>query len=180
MNHSEFLRYVQRYVTNVGISPSSLRNMGAPKMVSTARQFLGDLDLGLLAHKKPEDYPEWLNETTNALQWKFPVGAQHWGAARKVVNILMVQAYLNKELNREYSLDRLGDALETPLDRLVAEELCRESGTLPRWPNVCHLKPATSDEYQMVAAVLSEKNRIPRACLDVLLWRRMDVGQMGT
>lgn len=175
---TEFLGLVQRYVANVGISGSSLRNQGAPGVVKAARRFLADLDLKPLSKMEPAEYSEWLETVTGELGGSLPEDARSWGAARKAVNIFMCHAFLNRELAETYGLIRFGEVMETPLDRGAAEELRREElrlragkTSLPRWPGVGRLDARVSRKYQDFGSVLAKQKGIPRACLDVLLFR---------
>jgi hypothetical protein len=78
----------------------------------------------------PSDYPEWLEDQTQALIARFPI-AERWGPARKSINIFMVMASLNQFLCDEYKLHRFGYVLEVPLDRTVTKKL-RAWGKAPR------------------------------------------------
>src|SRR6266478_2670788 len=109
------LKEMQRYVANVGITSSALRNLGGKGLVETARNFLTvKLDLKPLRAIKPSRYPAWLDRNTKALTQAFPkLGL--WGPARKAINIFMVMASVNRFLCEAYRLDRLDDVLELPL-----------------------------------------------------------------
>jgi hypothetical protein len=173
MERYQLLAHLQRYVANVGITASALRNQGASGIVKAARQFLAALAFAPLVTMQPCDYRRWLDTTTETLLPQLPEGARNWGAARKAINIFMSHAYLNRELAGEYQLDRLAAEMETPLDDLAAKALRKfaGSGGLPKWPGIRCLTEEVSDQYQATANLLSAKHDIPRACLDILLWR---------
>ena len=82
MTEQHHLRDMQRYVANVGITASALRDLEGGGYVRTARTFLGDLDPNSLAAYQPSEYLEWLNEQTQALQAKFP--EHFWWASQEV------------------------------------------------------------------------------------------------
>lgn len=171
MDRTTFLQHLQRYVANIAIGGSTLRNQGAPGVIETARRFLGDLDLqGIPADR----YPQWLDAITCKLQAAFPKGARKWGAARKAINVFLCHAFMNRELSNEYDLVRLGEVLETPLDSLAAKKLCDCAGSrkLPRWLGVGRLTEEVSRAYQDFALEKARQEGIPRACMDVLLWTR--------
>ena len=170
------LRALQRYIANVGISGSSLRNQGAPGVIATARAFLAEIELTPLRHIAFRDYQAWLDQSTSALLQHLPKSARKWGAARKAVNIFTTQAFLNGALAMGFGLARLGDVMETPLDGIAAQklqELRQTAGRsrLPSWPGVGGLTPDISQEYQDFALEVAREHRLPRACLDILLWR---------
>jgi hypothetical protein len=166
---------MQRYVANVGITASALRNAGDSGFVSAARAFLANLDLKPLAEMQPLDYPKWLNDQTQALMEKFPI--KLWGLARKSVNIFMVMASLNRFLCAEYGLDRFENALEVPMDNIVVKELRRFGQTRkiiePKEFPVFAIKTldsTNSEKYQKVAERMAQELGIPRGRLDVRLW----------
>lgn len=171
--HDELPKLLQRYVANVAITAAAMRNQGASGVVAVARRFLADLDLRPLPSVSPVAYRTWLDESTDSLLRRLPVDAKNWGAARKGVNIFMVQTFMNGALAREYNLARLGDALETPLDDQAAKELRNLAGRgqLPRWPSLRRLSVEVSDQYQAFASEVARKRAIPRAYLDTILWR---------
>ena len=170
----DFLKRLQRFVVNVAVSASSLRNQGAEGVVDAARCFLIDLDLLPLKTIELSDFPKWLDDRTSDLVQHLPEGAQNWGAARKVMNILTTQSFLNGRLANAYCLERLGYVMETPLDNMAAAKLRKWPGgkqRLPKFPGICVLTPALSEIYQRFALEVSHETGIPRACLDVILWR---------
>jgi hypothetical protein len=173
MQSTKFLKSVQRYIANVGISGSSLRNQGSKGVVAAAREFLAGLDLSQLSTLSPSDFPAWLDRTTDALLRELPKEAKKWGAARKAVNIFTTQAFLNGELNVAFGLARFADVMETPLDSVAAVGLCRmpDGERLPRWKTVGGLTKEVNRAYQELALKVGRSRSVPRACLDVILWR---------
>jgi hypothetical protein len=176
MEQETFIRLMQRYVVNIAITGPTLRNQGAEQVVEVAREFLSRLNLSALHDNVPEGYAKQLDRWTDALKKKLPRGAQNWGAARKAINVFMVQAFLNKHLAQEYGLHKFGQVLETPLDGQAARKLRRLAGRgrLPQWDSIKRLTPAFSRRYQEFASELAAQHHIPRACLDMMLWRATD------
>lgn len=175
MQKTDFLKHMQRYVANVAISSSTLRNQGAAGVTDAARKYLASLDLRVLKKTDHSKYPDRLDEWTNELMQKLPRAARNWGTARKAINVFMAQAFLNKYLANKYGLARFGNVLETPLDSQAASELRKRARLaeveLPRWPGIRWLEPETSECYQEFAGQVAKKVKIPRACLDTILWR---------
>jgi len=169
----EKLKLMQRYVANIAISGSTLRNQGAEGVTSAARAFLSGLDLNVLGETEPEQYPNLLDEWTEQLRARLPAGARNWGTARKALNVFMVQAFMNKYLDKEYGLNKFGDVLETPLDNKAANKLRKRAGggKLPRWNGIINLREDGSQQYQEFASTVARQERISRACLDIILWR---------
>ena len=175
IERSSYLRKVQQYLANIGISASALRNQGASGVIKEARTFLGDMDLSILKQIPVAEYGLWLDQITESLKDRFPGDSKHWGAARKAANIVLAYAFMNFDLRNEYNLERLSDSMETPLDSYAAEKLrdwaCKTAQvTLPIWQGVSKLERKESDEYQTIAAQYAKAEEMPRACLDVLLW----------
>jgi len=163
---------VQRYVAKIAIGPSSLRNSGSPGVIKAAQNYLGNMDLKSLKTIETEEYAGWLEEKTQELQDKFPPPANKWGLARKALNIFLCHSYLNWYLHKGYSLHRLRNVMETPLDSIAANRLRKETEgqILPRWITVSGLTHEKSNKYQQVAAMVAKRLGVPRACLDVVLF----------
>ena len=89
------------------------------------------------------------------------------------MNIFTTQAFLNRELAAAFELARFGDVMEMPLDSNTAKQLRLESGDkkLPRWMGVGGLTPDASEIYQACASQVAHRKGVPRACLDIFLWR---------
>ena len=175
MQDQAYLRKMQRYVAEVAITPSVLRNLGAKGLVSRAQNFLADFNLKTLSAISPSAYSGWLNQKTEDLMKEWAVG-DLWGPARKSVNIFMVMASLNRFLCAAYALDRLEDAFEVPLDNYVAKTVlarAKKKGLshdeLPRWSTIKQLDPKTSERLQEVAAAMAKEWEIPRGRLDVVI-----------
>jgi len=181
MQNQEFLKLMQRYVANISIGGSTLRNQGAKGVAQAARDFLAELDLSGLNKIKPADYPKTLKKWTCDLKEKLPKGARHWGTARKAINVFMIQVFLNRYLAEEYGLNKLKDVLETPLDSYAARGLKRLSSMarLPRWDSIKGLTYESSKEYQECASKVAKQKDLTRACLDIILWRPKKLPHSG-
>jgi len=171
MTRQNLLRELQRYAANVAVGASALRNQGTPGMVRVAREFLSRLDLSRIT---PAAFRRQLDKWTDQLVHKFPKGGRVWGAARKVLNIFLFQASMNRHLSKAYRLDRLSSELELPLDNGVAKKLehCSTPRKPSKWQGVKYLKPKINQEYQDLAREEAKKRRLPgRAYLDTIWWR---------
>ena len=164
---------MQRYVANIAISGPTLRNQGAKGVVKTARAFLAELDLSVFCRIETHQYSEQLDNWTEELKKRLPEGARNWGTARKALNVFLVQVFMNKYLAKEYGLTKFSDVLETPLDSKATSKLRKLAGRgqLPRWYSIKRLKSKDSLRYQEFASVYAKKQGIPRACIDIMLWR---------
>jgi len=167
------LKLMQQYLAAIAITASTLRNQGAEGVVEAARNFLARLKLDKLNKIQPFEYPTLLNRWTNVLKRKLPDGAQNWGTARKALNVFMVQLFTHKYLAERYALAKFCDVLETPLDSQSTKKLRQEAGRgrLPIWKGIKDLTPDDSAAYQNYAAEYARERGIPRACLDIVLWR---------
>jgi len=173
MDKEEFLMSMQRYLANIIISGSTLRNQGAEGVVEATRNFLVNLDLSKLKTIQLSEYPEILNEWTSKLQQELPNDANKWGTARKGINVFMVQVFMNRYLSEEYGMEKFKDILETPLDSYAAKELKRLNSItkLPRWETIKNLTDSPSSEYQKCASQVAQENGLCRANVDIILWR---------
>lgn len=175
VDKDSFLRIMQSHVIKIAIGGSTLRNQGAKGVKEAAIKYLSRLDLSLLKSMAPLDYPKWLDDRTEDLIKTLPDGGNHWGTARKAINVFMVQAYLNKYLSLAYGLEKFKDTLETPLDSYAVNNLKKHAkdtgwGKLPRWEGIKSLKPESSSKYQNYALFYAQDINMPRACMDILLW----------
>jgi len=181
MQEKEFLELMQRYVANISIGASTLRNQGAKGVAEAARDFLAELDLSGLKKIKPADYPKTLKKWTCDLKEKLPKGAQHWGTARKAINVFMIQVFLNRFMAEKYEMDKFKDVLETPLDSNASKGLKRLSPKtrLPSWHSIKGLTYESSKKYQECASKVAQQNGLTRACLDIILWRPKKLPHSG-
>lgn len=181
MDEEEFLMLMQRYVANISISGSTLRNQGAAGVAEAARQFLAELPLNTFLDIQSVDYPGILNQWTEKLRTQLPLGAQNWGTARKALNVFLVQVFLNRYLEEHYGLNEFGEVLETPLDSYAAKGLKRLSSMtkLPRWDAIKRLTTKSSKDYQECASQVAQQRGLNRACLDIILWRPKKESQSG-
>jgi len=171
------LRHLQRYLANIAIGPTTLRNQGPPGVRREAIEFLEGLDLRRLKRTKPRDYRRVLNDWTEKLMGSLPRGARkNFGAARKAINLFMVQVYFNRELAAQYRLRRFANFLETPLDLRAASKVRRHAQEkcgrheLCRWQGIRNLTPEVSQQYQVQARKLGKQLGLPRGELDIVLW----------
>lgn len=174
MNEHEFRRNMQRYIAGWAITPSVVRGAGAPNVLNVARTFVERLDLRTIGRINPDGYVRKLDKWTVGLMAQLPEGARRWGLARKIINVFMVGVYLNGYFSEACGWKRFGEVLETPLDSRAANgliDLARERNIeLPRWAGVRALTQADSALYQNFASQHAGTLKIPRACLDIVLW----------
>ena len=178
---------VQRRVANTSIGASTLRSQGVD--AKKAKEFLWqELNLNKLKKLPKKDFKDWLDKETKLLMSEFkrkPDDKNNWGAARKVINIFLENAFYNRFLSEEYNLQRLEDILEVPLDGNVAEGLRKDWETylkehkmgpdlhkLPEWTTIKGLEEEDSDEFQTCAhkVARSQPNYRYRIYLDLKYW----------
>ena len=70
----EQLMLLQKYIANMAISGSTLRNQGAAGVAEAARQFLAELPLNKFLDIQPTDYPGILKQWTEELRTQLPLG----------------------------------------------------------------------------------------------------------
>lgn len=165
-------------VANIAIGPSTLRNQGAPGVNALLRAFLTRLNLTRFVSEDESVFRKELDRQTVFVIRKLPKGAQHWGAARKAINLFLAEAYYHRFLCKEYHLARIEKFLEVPLDRQVAKFLINKARTmsdsrLPRWRGIKHLTPTDSRRYQDFAndyatTLADDWARVHRG---VIMWR---------
>ena len=143
-----------------------------PGVVKAARRFLSVLDLSAFSIEKEKQFRAKLDQTTERLRKALPRGAQHWGVARKVLNIFLRDALYTIYLREEYGLACVERFLEVPLDSITAKELKKAAGRggLPQWPGVKGVAPDLSERFQAQATKVATERRMSRVHLDAYWW----------
>jgi hypothetical protein len=181
MTDALFLKMIQTRTATIAIGPSTLRNQGKPKVVSTAREFLQQLDLDGFSATTAARFEYKLEKETEKLRSTLPVGARNWGAARKALNIFLRDAFYSHYLRDEYRLAGIEWWLELPLDKYSALGLRDDIAKLklklqlPRWPGVKHLEVSVSACYQHAASLVAQRRKIARVHLDLSYFRREEL-----
>jgi len=172
MTKSAFLRTVQSRTARVAIGASTVRGRGNTGTVAASRQFLRSLPLQRFALTQLGRFAAELDRTTDDLRAALPRNAQHWGLARKILNVFLRDCLYTTYLSEAYQLQRAENFLELPLDSITARQLqlVAGRGVLPRWPGVRHVTPDVSAQFQAVAAKEAKARKIARAHLDALWW----------
>jgi hypothetical protein len=172
MTKAEFLRAVQSRTARVAIGASTVRGRGNKGTVAASRQFLRSLPVQRFALDDPSRFVAELDRTTDDLCAALPRNAQHWGLARKILNIFLRDCLYTTYLAEAYRLKHVERFLELPLDSITAGQLQRAAGrgALPRWPGVRHVTPDISARFQAVAAKEARDRKIARIHLDALWW----------
>lgn len=163
---------MQRYIAVTAIGPSTLRNQGAPGVIAAAQCFLSNLALRTFTVKNEKAFLAVLDATTNELRRSLPSDSQHWGAARKGLNLFLRDICYNRFLSQRHSMGRLEPWMEIPLDSVVAAALKKHigKGRLPSWPGLKRLTPSGSFLFQDVARQWADAEHISRVHLDMRIW----------
>lgn len=170
MNPSDFIQMVQSRAARIAVGPSTVRGRGNVGAVAASRNFLRLLDLSPFGVNDANQFADELNHTTESLRTALPASAQHWGLARKVLNIFLRDCFYTSFLQSEFRLNLAERFLELPLDSITAKNLCAASGFKLRWPGVKHLTAPVSAAFQSVAAEEARKLQIARVHLDAYWW----------
>ena len=163
-------------LANTTISSSTLRNQGAPGVINQARYFLKNLELQKFITDDETVFLKELEKQTDLLRLSFPNKSQHWGTARKAINLFLAEAYYHKYVCAGYKLEVVEAFLELPLDGQVGRFLNRESQKrgetdLPQWKGLKYLNPKESKLYQDFARRIAKEKGYARVFLDVVIWQ---------
>ena len=163
-------------LANTTISSSTLRNQGAPGVINQARYFLKNLDLQNFATDNEAIFLKELDKQTNLLRLSFPNKSQHWGTARKAINLFLAETNYHKFVCIGYKLEIVEPFLELPLDSQVGRFLMQESqkrgeSDLPQWKGLKYLNAEESKLYQDFARRLAKEKGYARVFLDVVIWQ---------
>lgn len=166
----------QRRLANIAIGFTALRGQGKGATEITIN-YLKDLPLKEFSNvKSQEKFLQLLDKFTIELSNILP--NKSWGAARKALNIFLLQASYHKYVSKEYNLDKIVEYLELPLDnpnayRLIS--LAEKKGIKLRWDSIKRLTPEQNKGFQDFTLKLArEKYNCPRAYLDIYFWRSND------
>lgn len=190
MKYTEFIDHIQRQVSELAVGASALRNQGGSGLIKAARTHFKATNIDLYgAAKDTAAFLQLLDNDTAALQAKFPIGAQHWGAARKAMNLFLRDACYNRFLSSHYGLGRIEQWLEVPIDNDVATGLIDDlrkgtysmpSGFIaPNWTKIKTLTNTVSASFQIMAQAYSNCLGIARVHVDLLYWRQSKTEQSG-
>jgi hypothetical protein len=73
-------------------------------VVKAGREFLNDLSLSEFGTKDQKQFRSALNRATRKLTKRFPKHDQHWGLARKGLNLFLRDCFYTTYLRDAYSL----------------------------------------------------------------------------
>ncbi len=168
---ADLLRAIQHYNARAAIGSSSMRGAGSADVVRRAREFLGEMPLRPFGTSRRSRFMSCLDNATQDLKLALPTRAQHWGLARKGLNIFLRNCLYTIYLREEYDLARAEKFFEVPLDSITGIHLIKASGgTLPRWTTVRGLKAKKSAAYQAVAARFATEQGLVRVHFDAVWW----------
>lgn len=168
--NTELLDALRRRTASASIGASTARKMGHKGTIAVARNYLATLELADFDCETELEFQAVLDRATDGFVEKI----EHWGAARKFINIFLLNVIYNRFLNDKYILAHTCAWLELPLDSHVAGGLREEPEgiSLKSWKTVIGLTQPESREYQDVAAKVAKRIGCERIHLDLLYWRR--------
>jgi hypothetical protein len=172
MTEHEFIQAIQSRAARVAVGASTVRGRGNAGTVKAARNFLCSLDLTKSSPDAGLSFRDALDASTEALRIALPETAQHWGIARKVVNIFLRDCLYTTYLEAAFSLRSQEHMFELPSDSITALQLKRSMGRgrLPQWPGVKSIRPSLNTVFQKAAAAEAAKRGVARIHLDALWW----------
>jgi hypothetical protein len=173
MKNKEFSRLMKSFAVEGGLTASSLRNQGAPGVLTLAREYCKIMDIKDFMVDDEPGFQTVLDCNTKFLMNLFPMQHPNWGAARKAINIVLRDHLYNRFLCDYYGMASIEEWLEVPLDRDVTNGLLKDySESLPIWSSIKKLNPIDSREFQIAAKIVaSEMYNISRVHLDLIYWR---------
>lgn len=163
---------IQRYVAYSSVGASTVRGLQTKGLVASARKALVQIDLIRYGKATPKSFRMILDKDTELVRLSLVKGAQHWGVARKVLNIFLRGALYNTYLNEHYGLSKIDNLLEIPLDSLSANGI-RDNASIepvPKWVGVKHVTPEINEQFQRLAVKIAEEKGTLRVHLDAIFW----------
>ena len=151
----DFSKFMQQYLAITTVGPSTLRNQGSKGVINVVQEYLAKIDLCDFNQKDESEFLSILNRKTEELKEiiinivdgdkghknKQPNRGQHWGAARKSLNLFLREIFLNKLLGQK--IDIKEEWMEIPLDSFIAKALNKASKEFYKkvinWPGLKRL-----------------------------------------
>jgi hypothetical protein len=184
----DFSKSMQQYLAITTVGPSTLRNQGSKGVINAVQEYLAKNNLCDFNQINESEYLNILNKKTEELKEiiinivdenkghknKQLNGRQHWGAARKSLNLFLREIFFNKLLGHKIEIKE--EWMEIPLDSFIAKALNKASKKFYKkvitWPGLKRLDFETNRQFQMIAKDLSSKefDNISRIRLDIRLW----------
>lgn len=172
----EILKAFQHRAARVALTASSMRGSGSKGVIAAGRQFLGALDLKPFGTNQESRFCTALDAATVSLTCALPRKAQHWGLARKGLNIFLRECLYTVYLRHHYNLGASERWFELPLDSYTGKALCAEHAGLPPWRTVRGLDKALSEAFQNAATISGRQRGIDRVHLDAIWWGQRPTG----
>lgn len=160
---------LQKHVAQACLTSSSLRNQGGAGVLASARLILGRCRLSLFAEKAC--FFERLDARTNYLRKKLPAKCQHFGTARKALNLFIRDCFYNQYLCRRYKLKAISHLLELPMDKDAYVFLAARHSDIPKWVGIKRMSKRDHQKYQAAALATARQLNTFRVHLDILSWR---------
>lgn len=179
MEEKEWINHIIRYVVNISVGPSTLRGQSAKGKNHIARKYLRKMSLSELSKiKSQKSFNELLTQHTESLSGKLPISKKNysnWGAARKVINIYLIQCVLNRHLYEHYKLKSIEKFMEVPLDSHTFNHIKKKSKNLDASQSfrIINLTPELNKIIQLAARVIAnDEYKCYRYKLDPIFWRK--------
>lgn len=171
--NKELLSWMQKRAANGSVGPSTIRGMAPAGTAKIIKEYFYSFDIRRIKAGSEKSFIRKLDGITDELLNTLPKESQHWGMARKCINIFLRNCLYNRYISDFYKLLPMEKWLEIPLDSHVGKGLIKnlESCNLPRWSTVIDLTRTNSDLYQKAANELASKKKVSRIHLDDLLYR---------
>jgi hypothetical protein len=96
--NKELLNLLHRRIAGTSVGASTARGMGPKGTIAAARAYLAGLHVSRFSVSSANEFRVVLNRATRVFVKKLPKGAQHWGPARKFLNIFLRGVLYNKYL----------------------------------------------------------------------------------
>lgn len=170
---AEILTNLRLRTAELSVGASTVRGLGVPGVVRAARSALKRVNLKRFRVRSRQAFRRALDRETEVIRRSLPRGAQHWGVARKVLNVFLRNIVHNRHLSEAFGVRHIDEWLELPLDRQVGEGIRaeREGAHLPRWHTIKGLEPRVGEDFQEAARAHAAVVGVSSILLEYLWWR---------
>lgn len=168
----ELLDQIYRNAVSTSVGASTIQKMGPTGTATALRAGLAKVNVPSFIVQTEEEFAKVLDKETELLRLHLLPDHQHFGTARKVLNIFLLKLTYNRHLHAAYQMGRIEQWLEVPLDSHVGKQLARQPGAnFRRWKTVIGLTPTLHKQYQDFAKTVAANFSVNRADLDVFFYR---------
>ena len=150
---------------------NALRYNKQVSLDSYCTKFLNSLDIDKIVKENVNDFNSALDALTFELLNEFPQSGKFWGTSRHVLNTFFRELYLNHQFYEAYSLVKIENYLEAPINKQTISYLMNseEGALLSKIPPIIKITPEINNQIQKVVKMIALKNSIKPVLIEFMI-----------